>query len=98
MSRTYKDQKQNQAAQLTQKKQRKRRLKRRYIRYKSCGPEEDIRRENELREIMDGDYCPKCGSPTHFDTYYLACVNCDWIDYGEDAIRQPDEWPDEIAA
>ena len=90
MSRTYKDQKPNLVARFVRKKCQKRRLKRKYIRYQCCGAE-NCRNEYEFNEVLDGDVCPKCGSPTHFETYYLACVDCGWVDYGEDAIHQPDE-------
>lgn len=34
-----------------------------------------------------GDRCPRCGSITGFQSGFLVCNNCDWIDSGSDAIE-----------
>ncbi len=75
MSRTYKDQKQNNVVSFAKAKRQAQPLKQKYIRHKRYGDEN-----------LDGDFCPKCGTPTHFEVYYLACSNCGWIDAGDEAL------------
>ncbi len=74
MSRTYKDQKQNQVVSIAKSKRQRQPLTTKYLRYKQKG------------DNSDGDFCPKCGTPTHFETYFLACGNCGWVDAGSEAI------------
>lgn len=53
----------------------KRPLKRRYLRARQSGFEDP------------GDYCPDCGEPTGFQSGFLVCQSCGWIDSGPDSIE-----------
>lgn len=50
-------------------------FKRRYRRAKENGFEDP------------GDHCPDCGEPTDFQSGFLICQSCGWIDSGRDAIE-----------
>lgn len=57
------------------KQKPKRTFKRRYMQVKRNGFEDP------------GDYCPDCGEPTGFQSGFLVCPACGWIDSGPDAIE-----------
>lgn len=115
MSRTYKDQKQNEVVRFARKRRQAEPMTEKYIRFKRCGPEggpkDDLddhlydesadnicdEIDDSLNKNSDGDLCPDCGEPTHFELYYLRCAKCGWADYGDEALdRRNDD--DEVAA
>lgn len=73
MARSKKDRRQETASN-TKRKVREP-LKRRYLQYKQHG------------DADPGDYCPDCGTPTGFQSGFLVCQSCGWIDSGLDAIE-----------
>ncbi len=86
MSRTYKDQKENKLERFANAKCKAQPFKQKYIRFKQCGYEAAHHKLG--RKNMDGDACPKCRAPTHFEGYYLACSKCGWLDADEKAVDQ----------
>ncbi len=86
MSRTYKDQKENKLERFAKAKRKARPFKQKYIQFKQCGYETGC--DEDSRENMDGDLCPMCGTPTHFEDYYLACSSCGWLDAEDKAVDE----------
>ncbi len=84
MSRTYKDRKDNQVVQFAKSKRQAQPLKQKYIRFKQCGYETSSAENND--ENLDGNLCPNCGAPTHFESYFLTCAHCGWIDAADESI------------
>ena len=72
MARTWKDAKSDAEMSANSRKPREK-LNRNYRRFKEHGPD-------------PGDYCPECGEPTGFQSGFLLCQDCGWIDGGPDAI------------
>lgn len=70
MSRTRKDKKNSIAAGTTTKQKAKETFNRRYQNFKRHGAD-------------PGDYCPDCGNATDFQSGFLVCNGCGWIDNGE---------------
>lgn len=74
MGRSRKIRKSSDAGSTTKRKTEEP-LKRRYRRFKERGYEDP------------GDHCPDCGEPTGFQSGFLICQTCGWIDSGSDAIE-----------
>lgn len=74
MARTHKDRRVGHQQQNRPRKS-KEKLSRRYLKAKRLG------------FVDPGDFCPDCGNPTGFQSGFLICQNCDWIDSGLGAIE-----------